>query len=400
MKVLIVNKFLYPNGGSETYILKLGQELKNMGHKVQYFGMWRKDNIVGNEAGSYTSNLDFSGNGFSKILYPFKIIYSVESRKKIRSVLKNFDPEIVHINNFNFQLTPSILYEIDKYRRKNHKKIKIIYTAHDSQLVCPNHLMQIPSTRQRCMECLHGNFGRCVKNKCIHNSTIKSIFAMLEGKLYYFLKTYRLFDVIICPSDFLKQRLSTYKVLRDKLIVLHNFVEDDFKIKDYIKDNYVLYCGRYSSEKGIDTLLKVCKMLPEVPFVFIGDGPLVKEIEKVENITNKGFMSGRSLVECYQKANFTVFPSECYENCPFTVMESITSGTPVIGSCIGGVPELINDKKNGELFESGNVEELAGHIQTLWENTAIQQKYSQLCLKNNFDNIGEYTKKIIDLYKK
>ena len=59
MKVLMINKFLYPNGGSETYIFKLGQELESQGHEVQYFGMEHKDRIVENHAQSYTSNMDF-----------------------------------------------------------------------------------------------------------------------------------------------------------------------------------------------------------------------------------------------------------------------------------------------------------------------------------------------------
>lgn len=47
MKVLIVNKFLYPNGGSETYIFKLGEILEKKGHEVQYFGMEHEGRIVG-----------------------------------------------------------------------------------------------------------------------------------------------------------------------------------------------------------------------------------------------------------------------------------------------------------------------------------------------------------------
>lgn len=83
MKVLIVNKFLYPNGGSETYIFKLGETLEKKGHEVQYFGMEHEGRIVGNEAESYTSDMDFHTGRIKKLLYPFQIIYSVEARKKI-----------------------------------------------------------------------------------------------------------------------------------------------------------------------------------------------------------------------------------------------------------------------------------------------------------------------------
>ena len=118
MRILIVNKFLYPNGGSETYIFKIGQQLQKMGHEVQYFGMEHENRIVGNRVESYTRNMNLKDMKLNKILYPFQIIYSSEARKKIRLVLDDFQPDVVHLNNFNFQLTPSILYEIRKYENR------------------------------------------------------------------------------------------------------------------------------------------------------------------------------------------------------------------------------------------------------------------------------------------
>ena len=77
MKVLIVNKFLYPNGGSETYIFEIGKQLEKLGHEVQFFGMEHKGRIVGNKVQAYTSDMDFHTGKIGKILYPFKIIYSL-----------------------------------------------------------------------------------------------------------------------------------------------------------------------------------------------------------------------------------------------------------------------------------------------------------------------------------
>ena len=61
MRVLIINKFLYPNGGSETYIFKLGEALEQHGHEVQYFGMEHEGRCVGNRVNAYTSGMDFHG---------------------------------------------------------------------------------------------------------------------------------------------------------------------------------------------------------------------------------------------------------------------------------------------------------------------------------------------------
>ena len=75
MKILMVNKFLYPRGGAETYFLKIGNYLQEHGHEVQYFGMYDDKNTMKNNAGQYTKNVDFHNAGIEKVLYPFKIIY-------------------------------------------------------------------------------------------------------------------------------------------------------------------------------------------------------------------------------------------------------------------------------------------------------------------------------------
>lgn len=397
MKILIVNKFLYPNGGSETYIFKIGEQLVKMGHSVQYFGMEHENRIVGNRVESYTSGMDFHTGKLQKLLYPFKIIYSLEARRKIRLVLDDFSPDVVHLNNFNFQLTPSILYEIRKYERQKRKRIRIIYTAHDSQLVCPNHLMQNPLTQKRCVKCLEGNVSCCIKGKCIHGSRVKSTLAAAEHVLYRSLRTYRLIDLIICPSQFLKERLQTDPVLASRLTVLHNFV-DVRQGEERTKKDYVLYFGRYSLEKGIGTLLQVCRRMPQIPFIFAGDGPLAEEVNAVTNIKNMGFLSGDDLWKLITQARFTVFPSECYENCPFAVMESLLCGTPVIGADVGGVPELIESGKTGELFESGNAGQLEEKISMLWENRALCDIYTDHCGKISFDTVEAYCEKLCHLY--
>lgn len=399
MKILMINKFLHPNGGSETYIFKLGNYLEKKGHDVQYFGMEHEGRCVGNNVNSYTSDMDFHG-GFliTKLTYPFKTIYSVEARKKIQLVLNDFKPDVCHINNFNFQLTPSIILEIRKFEKKNKKKVRIVFTAHDSQLVCPNHLMQNPITGKPCTECLGGHYLSCIRGRCIHKSMAKSIIGAIEALYWNTRKTYSEINTIISPSNFLAEKLRTNPILKEKIIVIHNFI-DSINIKaQETKSNYVLFFGRYSYEKGIGTLLKVIDELPDVQFVFAGDGPLVEEVNKRENIINKGFLSGIELQQTIASAQFAVIPSECFENCPFTVMESQICGTPVIGADIGGIPELIEVGKTGELFESGNGEALKSKIKKLWLNRNLTEQYSQNCKKVQFDTIDLYYEKVIEIY--
>ena len=398
MKILMINKFLHPNGGSETYIFKLGAYLQSMGHEVQYFGMEHEGRCVGNRVNAYTSDMDFHGGSkLSKLTYPLKTIYSSEARKKLRLVLEDFEPEVCHLNNFNYQLTPSTLLEIAKWKKEGHP-CRVIFTAHDYQLVCPNHMCNNPNAGENCEKCLGGHFGNCTKGKCIHGSLAKSAVGTLEAMLWNGCGVYKNIDVMICCSEFLKTKMDCNPLFAGKTLALHNFV-DKVEREKTEKQDYVLYFGRFSREKGIDTLLKVCKALPDIPFVFAGTGPLEGEIAGVPNIKNVGFQRGQALENLIRQARFSVYPSQWYENCPFSVMESQLYGTPVLGADIGGIPELIEVGKTGELFESGNAAQLEEKIRTLWEDRELTDRYSENCAHLRFDDVAAYTEKLLKLYR-
>jgi len=430
LRVLIVNKFLYPNGGSETYILKLGDALIKKGHSVEYFGMQHEGNVVFNSAGYYTEDMSFKGDGgfskkIKKLTYPFKIIYSFDAKKKIRKVLDDFKPDVVHLNNINFQLTPSIIDEIDDYRNKKNKNLKIVMTVHDSQLVCPDHLMRIPSSGELCQRCIDGKSINCIKNKCIHNSRLQSIIAAFESYFYRHRDTYGKIDIVIAPSDFINDIVSHNKWIKGKTITLRNFMDMpkkkdaieenaqnrsglDKKVIDIISKNtpYVLYFGRYDIEKGIKTMISVASRLPEVDFVFAGKGEFESDVNALSNAVNVGFQDSININELIRHSRFTVFPSECYENAPFSVMESEINGAPIIASNLGGIPELIIDGETGELFEAGNDIQLEEKIWKLWNDDELISKYKAACAKISenksllkFMNIDEYVEKIEEIYK-
>lgn len=411
MKILMVNKFLYPNGGSETYIFQLGEELQRRGHEVQYFGMEHAGRIVGNRAERYTADMDFHTGKVQKILYPFKIIYSFEAKRKLGEVLRDMNPDVVHLNNINFQLTPSVIYAVRSYERKTGRRVKLVYTAHDYQWVCPNHMMRIPATGKICFACRGGCFGACSKNRCIHNSRVKSLLGTIEAKFYARRKTYGMVDVIICPSEFMKRQLDTNPLLAKKTVMLRNFVEraDSKREMKEVQNqggaekkrlDYVLYFGRFSEEKGIGTLLTACMALPEIPFVFAGSGPLEPQVNQVKNVENRGFVTGEALRRLIAGARFSVYPSEWYENCPFSVMESQIHGTPVLVSDLGGAPELVQAGRTGELFRGGDVEELTAHIKELWGDPERCEMYRENCRDINFDTVSSYCDKIVrDIYE-
>jgi glycosyltransferase involved in cell wall biosynthesis len=411
MKILIINKFLHPNGGSETYIFEIGRQLQKMGHEVQYFGMEHEGRIVSNNVESYTSDMNFHAGGLSKLTYPFKILYSKEARKALRPVLEDFRPDVVHLNNINFQLTPSVIDEVKSFD----KSIKIVYTAHDAQWVCPNHLMRIPSTGERCLRCIDGAYGNCTKHRCIHDSKLRSLLGQIEAQIYKKRHTYKQVDTIISPSQFLADVLSHNEDLKGRIVTLHNFVElpeaaisassevANQTTSDSSKRDYVLYFGRYDVEKGIRIILAAARNLPEVDFIFAGKGDFEKEIEQLPNIQNVGFQDKEGITKLIKNARFTVFPSIWYENCPFSVIESIVNGTSVIGSDLGGVPELIDDGKTGLLFEAENVSQLTDMIFKLWNEDKLVSKMHDNCIKaaasNRFDTLESYCEKLLEIYK-
>lgn len=398
MKILMINKFLYPNGGSETYIFKLGKALEAHGHEVQYFGMEHEGRCVGNRVNAYTSDMDFHGGSkLAKLTYPLKTIYSSEARKKIRAVLDDFEPDVCHLNNFNYQLTPSIILEIKKWSKQTGHACRIVYTAHDYQLVCPNHQLKNPITHDNCEKCLGGHYSNCVIGKCIHGSAAKSIVGMIEAEYWKMRRVYKYIDKIICCSEFLKTKMDTNPIFKEKTVTLHNFIES-VENKSVAKKDYILYFGRFSEEKGINTLAETCKMLPDIQFVFAGSGPLEEKVNMLKNVKNVGFQTGEALDILIREAKFSICPSEVYENCPFSIMESQQRGTPVVGANVGGIPELITDKVDGELFESKNSKELSEIIERLWNNPQQVNEYAKACLSIQRDNVSVYCDKLISLY--
>ena len=196
----------------------------------------------------------------------------------------------------------------------------------------------------------------------------------------------------------MKKKLDTNPDLRGKTVALHNFISTK-KAPDVEKQDYVLYFGRFSKEKGVETFAKACKALPDISFVAAGSGPLEGELAGIPNLKNVGFQSGEALQKLIAEARLTLCPSECYDNCPFSVMESLMYGTPVLGADIGGIPELIDAGENGELFESGNADALAGKIRALWGDRTRLDAYTKACGKTRFDTVEAYAEKLMRLYQ-
>jgi glycosyltransferase involved in cell wall biosynthesis len=398
MKILMVNKFLYPRGGSESYMLYLGEHLKNIGHEVEYFGMFDEKNTVGNSAGKYTQNMDFHSKGVVRFLYPFKIIYSFEAREKIMQVIDDFKPDIVHINNINFQLTPSIIYGIKK------RGIPLVQTVHDYQMICPNHLLYNFEKNLPCEKCVEGSYINCIKNKCIHNSMVKSVIGAIEARIYSLLRTYKKVDLFICPSNFLKNKLlSAKRYYNGKTHTIHNFInKNQFASTAPGDDCYIVFVGRLSKEKGVEYLAQTAKLLPEYTFRVAGSGPDEDMLKGIDNIKLEGFLTGEKLIKLMGNAKVLLLPSVCYENCPLSILESHSMGVPVVTMNSGGMAELVKDGITGTLVNEFTPEGIALKIKETIENKDYYNSLKENCVneKHNILSVETYCDILIKEYKK
>lgn len=371
MKVLLVNKFHYLKGGSEKYYFELGKLLEENGHEVAYFSMKNEKNIHLNNKEYFVDEIDLNSNNKLKAL---DVIYSKENKKLMEKALDDFKPDIVHINNFQRQLSSSIISAIKK------RNIPIIYTAHDLQAICPN-IVMLNRENEICNKCKNGKYYNCIKGKCIKNSTLKSLLGGIEGYYYRLHNIYNKIDHIITPSIFYEKELKKDGI--KNVTGLHNFILlEDYQVETQ-DEGYLLYIGRLSKEKGIFDLVKAMKDNKE-NLLIAGSGPEKEKIDKLikeEKLTKRvkllGQLKPTEVKEYVRKAHVVVVPSVWYENCPYSVLETIAIGKPIIGADIGGIPELVIDGENGLLFESGNSKDLSKKISELYSNKKLYKKFCE-----------------------
>lgn len=368
MRVLLANKFFYNKGGAETYFFSLADLLEKHGHQVDFFSMHHSKNFTTPYQKYFVKYWNNQNHSLSNIASAsMRLLYSFEAKRKINDLLSDCRPDIVHLNNIYHQLSPSILHSIKNFG------IPTVMTIHDLKLICAAYSMFVND--QICESCKYGRYYSCAIKKCVKDSGLKSLLGALEMYLHHtILNIYGLIDIFISPSRFIKNKLIEcgYK---GNIVHLPNFVLLDQFIPDYRwKRPSTVYFGRLERNKGLTTLVDAVKSIDGIELRIIGDGPLKHYLlSKIhdENITNVrllGFQTGSNLHNEIRNSMFAVVPSELYENNPLAVIEAFALGKPVIGSNIGGIPELVLDHKTGFTFEPGNAEDLRIKIHTLKNN--------------------------------
>ncbi|ABW67608.1 glycosyltransferase family 4 protein [Desulfosudis oleivorans] len=375
MKVLLVNKFLFAKGGDAISTLDTGRILEAHGHEVVFWGMDHPDNPPWPFADLFVSHVNYenAGGPGGKARTAMNILYSFEAREKMAALLEKTKPDLVHLNNFAHQLGPSVLDVIKKHG------IPTVMTMHDYKMVCPVYTMLCNG--RVCEKCKNGRFYHCGLNRCTKGSLFKSMVNVAEMYLHHrMLHIYDKIDLYISPSRFLKNKVEEMG-LKGEVAYLPNCVDVSGFVPCFEwREKSIVYVGRLSHEKGVETLIDAVKNIHGVRLKIIGDGPLKANLEekvKNENIGNVvflGYRTGQNLHNEIRNSMFLAIPSEWYENSPRVVIEAFALGKPVVGARIGGIPELVQDWETGLTFTSGDVDDLRKKINLMLNsNTRISQ---------------------------
>lgn len=405
MKVLLVNKFHYMKGGSERYYFTLAEAFKNAGHEVVFFSMKDKRNIPCEQEEYFVSNASTAGGIKSKINMFFHIAYSKEAYRKMTLLLKEENPDLVILNLVHKQITCSVINAIKDYNLD----IKIVWTMHDLICACPAYTM-LDGNGNICEKCLDGNFKHCFQNKCSHGSKLMSYLSTYEADQIRKHGWYNKVDLFICPSNFYKEKLEQSHFTKAKIVHIPNPLSEKtiFEISKHVED-YILYFGRLSKEKGIATLIRAMKNIDH-QLIVLGTGPIEKECKELiekEHLRDKvkmlGFKTGQELDDYVKNAKVVILPSEWYENGPYSAMEAMAKGRPLIVSNLGGLPELVDNGGNGFIFEATNEDSLICSINKLYGLNEKEynsfEKHSLEKAKKIFD-AKEYIDRLFDYLRK
>lgn len=381
MRIVLINTYHYNRGGDCTYMFSLADLLRSRGHDVFFFGMKHPLNFPCEQEKYFVDYVDFrelnsKKNLVNNVRVLSRSIYSVQARSNIARLISDLKPDISHIQNIHAHITPSIVFELQKQR------VPIIWTLHDYKLVCPNtHFL---SHGQICEKCKGGKFYHCTLKKCKKDSYAASLVATAEAYVHSLAKVTNKVDAFISPSAFLRQKFLENGYDSKKFFHVPNFLHDDLpeNVKS-IDGGYALYLGQLEPWKGIRTLVRAWSDLKGITLKIAGDGSLKTELEKeiaesrTQNILFLGHLGRKSVWEVLSKSSFVVTPSEWYENYPYSVMETMMCGKPIVASNIGGLPEMIRDGETGLLFESGNIGALKGKLEILLKNVQLRKEMGE-----------------------
>lgn len=356
MRILFVHN-LYKGGiGGEDIVLNQEINMLNKeGHIVDLFSL----------------SSESISSRFSKIKTAINLTYSKASKLKIEDKIKAFSPDIVHVHNFFPLITPSVF---DACIENN---TPVVHTLHNYRLICPSGLL-MHNNRIYEKAIIKGPFSTVIDK--VYRDSYFGTFALARMIDYH--KKNKTWDTkvdqFIALTSFSKSKFLEAGFLENRISVKPNFIDDNGC--NFKKEDYYVFVGRLSEEKGIPLLLDCFSNLKS-KLIIIGTGPLKKQVVDAEkrcpNIQYLGFRDKSYVIDKLKNAKALIMSSIWYEGMPMTMLESFSVGTPVIGPNIGGVKEMIDDSINGLIYKTGNLQDFITSINTFDEDLDLQIRLSQ-----------------------
>ena len=341
-------------------------------------------------------NVDLISGLDSKVKAFVSGIYSRSAQHAMEGVIEAIRPDIVHAHNLYPFFSPSVLVAC--------RQARIPAVLH-----CHSHLLTCPTTfhfrdGEICERCTGGREYWCVLNNCKRNIFESIGYALriaVARKLRLFADNVTLF---ITASDFIKQRLVEAGFSKNRVVVVPFAVTLPESPMDPFSGENVVFAGRLSPEKGIDTFLAAARLLPKLKFLIAGDGPLKKELENIapENVTFCGWLNQAQLSDLYGKARLAVVSSTGLEPFGLVITDAMSKGLPVVASNLAGPSEIVEEGVTGLLFQPGNPTDLAEKISNLWTNPDLCRRMGQAGREKAIREYSEdvYYKRLMAVYKK
>lgn len=332
--------------------------LLERGHDVRVHAMAYASNMQLAEAAEWPSEVSFRGGIGAKVKAMRRVFGADEARRRAREVVRSFRPDVVHLHNVHSYLSP-VLAEVAR-----EEGVRTVWTIHDSKLVCPAGTLR-GRDGAYCDECVDAPEIKVLRRRCSHDSAVWSAASWLESLVWNRRRLDAATDVFVVPSCYLAQLMVRAGFAPEKIRIIGNPLRSEM-VRAVEADatpfasSYYLYAGRLSPEKGVTTLLEAA-IRADVPVVVAGAGPEEDELRghfgRDPRVRFTGHVDAPQLVHLLRGARAAVLPSEGGENYPLAAIEALCAGTPVIGSRIGGIPEIVAPGC-GELFAPGDADEL------------------------------------------
>jgi glycosyltransferase involved in cell wall biosynthesis len=368
MVVLLVNKFFYDRGGSERYFFMQSQELAARGHEVVHFSMHHPGNRPSPWSRYFVSQRDYAD---ASIRGAKELVRSSEAASNLERLIAEKRPDVAHLHNIYHQITPSIIPVLKRHG------IPVVITLHDYKLVCPSY--RLFAHGEYCERCLGGRYHHAAIMRCHESSLARSALLAVESFWQRRSRVYDDIDVLFAPSRYMRDTFVRAGFAPERVRYLPSFLPDvasdgdDGHTSVSLPDDYLLYFGRLSDEKGLGTLMRVAAMRSEIPIVLAGDGPERGRLEEVAarhdlgNVHFTGYLDKATIDGVVAGARAVVLPAIWPENAPFTVLEAAVQRVPVIVSDMGGLPEMAEIVR-GWVFPHGDADALSATIDDVWDD--------------------------------